>query len=179
MNSMLIAVGLAMILVSPAAAQTTPGGGKFSGLVKISWDNIKKNVAESATDMPENEYGFKPTPQVRTFGQIVGHLINEHYLMCSAAKGEKSPIGDKDFEKVTAKAELVKALNESIAYCDQAYAGMTDAKAFEPVKMFDQEYSRLGALVLNVTHDSEHYGNFITYMRIKGLTPPSSKRTSQ
>ncbi|MFN2445291.1 MAG: DinB family protein [Vicinamibacterales bacterium] len=114
--------------------------------------------------MPEGDYAFKPTPQVRSFGQLVGHLINDHYLMCSAAKGEKSPSA-ADFEKVTAKAELVKALGDSIAYCDAVFSSMTDASALQPVEAFGQKVTRFG---------SEHYGNMVTYMRLKGLVPPSS-----
>ncbi|MCA1586844.1 MAG: DinB family protein [Acidobacteria bacterium] len=123
--------------------------------------------------MPEGDYAFKPTPQVRSFGQLVGHLINDHYLMCSAAKGEKSPSA-ADFEKVTAEAELVKALGDSIAYCDAVCSSMTDASALQPVEAFGQKVTRFGILQLNVTHDSEHYGNMVTYMRLKGLVPPSS-----
>ena len=126
--------------------------------------------------MPEADYGFKPTAKVRSFGELVGHLANEHYVICSAVKGEKDP-NTQDFEKVTGKAGLVKALNDSIAYCDAVYAGMTDAQATGMVKMFGEDSSRAAGLNSNVTHDSEHYGNIVTYLRMKNLVPPSSART--
>jgi uncharacterized damage-inducible protein DinB len=126
--------------------------------------------------MPETEYAFKPTPEVRSFGQIVGHLANENYLICSGAKGEKNP-NATDFEKTTAKADLVKALGDSIAYCDSVFDGMTDAKALESVDLFGAKWKRLGALELNVNHQNEHYGNFVTYMRMKKHVPPTSQGT--
>jgi uncharacterized damage-inducible protein DinB len=169
---------LCTILVAGAAstalAQDTAN--PFTGIVKSGWTSVKKNVANAATQMPETEYSFKPTPKVRSFGEIVGHLANEHYLICSAAKGEKNP-NSADFEKTTAKADLVKALNDSITYCDGVFADMTDAKANESVDLFGNKFKRLGALNLNVTHDNEHYGNFVTYMRMKDHVPPTSAGT--
>jgi uncharacterized damage-inducible protein DinB len=149
----------------------------FTGVVKDAWTSMKGNIAAAATAMPENEYSFKPVPEVRSFGQIVGHLANEHYGICSAAKGEKNPKDGTDFEKTTAKADLLKALTESIAYCDATFAAATDKTAFDPVELFGSKFTKLRALELNVTHDGEHYGNFVTYMRLKGHVPPTSAGT--
>jgi uncharacterized damage-inducible protein DinB len=163
----LITVGTA----SAAFAQSAPN--PFTGMVTSGWTSLKKNLVASAALVPEADYAFKPTPQVRSFGQIIGHLANDHYLMCSSAKGEKNP-SSVDYEKTTAKAELVAALDKSIAYCDSVFAGMTDATGMQPVELFRQKFVRLGVLELNVSHSSEHYGNLVTYMRLKGLVPPSS-----
>ena len=146
----------------------------FTAVVRGSWDGVKKNVSGSAAAMPEADYAFKPAPTVRTFGQILGHLINEHYLMCSGVKGEKNPHEATDYEKTTSKAELTKALTASIAYCDAVYGAMTDGAAFGTLELFGEKFSRLGVLQLNATHDGEHYGNLVTYLRIKGIVPPSS-----
>jgi len=93
--------------------------------------------------------------------------------MCSGAKGEKNP-NAADFEKTTGKAALVKALNDSIAYCDGVYAAMTDGVGAESLEMFGRKWSKLAMLDLNVTHGSEHYGNLVTYLRLKRVVPPSS-----
>jgi len=159
-----------MAAVTPALAQAPP----FTAIVRTSWDGIKKNVAASAAAMPEADYGFKPAPTVRTFGQILGHLANEHYLMCSGVKGEKNPQEATDYEKTNSKAELSAALAASIAYCDAVYGAMTDGAAFATLELFGSKFSKVAVLQLNVTHDSEHYGNLVTYLRIKGIVPPSS-----
>lgn len=149
--------------------------GPFIADAKGTWGMIKTNLAKSAEKMPEEHYSFKPTPEVRSFGQLVGHVANANFRICSRAHTEKPPA--EDIEKtVTAKADLVKALNASIAFCDAAYTGMTDASAAETVKMFNRDLTKLGVLNFNNMHDFEHYGNMVTYMRLKGLVPPSSER---
>lgn len=165
-------VGALPVMTSAQDKSANP----FTGVVKDAWNSMKGNITAAATAMPENEYSFKPVPEVRSFGQIVGHLANEHYGICSAAKGEKNP-NSTDFEKSTAKADLLKALTESIAYCDGTFAAATDKTAFDQVQLFDSKFTKLRALELNVTHDGEHYGNFVTYMRLKGHVPPTSAGT--
>ena len=167
------AVALALAMGAGVVwAQGKPG--PWSSTVKAGWAGLKKNLAGSAALLPEADYGFKPVPAVRSFGQIIGHLANEHYIICSAAKGEKNPMAGTDFEKVTGKAALVKALQDSLAYCDSAYDTMTDTRGAEVIELFGGNSPRLGALTINVTHSSEHYGNLVTYLRLKGLVPPSS-----
>jgi uncharacterized damage-inducible protein DinB len=141
--------------------------------VKPLYERIVDLYLKSAELMPEADYGFKPTETVRTYGQLLGHIANEHYIFCSAVLGEKDP-NTTDYEKVTSKAELIAALKKSIAYCGPAYA-IPEMKAMESVTLYDHTGSRLWALNYNLTHDSEHYGNIVTYLRIKGLTPPSSQ----
>jgi len=103
----------------------------------------------------------------------VGHIANANYMICSVAKGEENP-HQQDAETLTSRAELVEALKGSFTYCDDAYQ-MTGMKTMEPVQLFGQDHTRLSALEFNMGHDFEHYGNIVTYMRLKGLTPPSSQ----
>jgi uncharacterized damage-inducible protein DinB len=90
-------------------------------------------------------------------------------------KGEKNPLETVDFEKKTAKAELVKAIDDSISYCDGAYVAIKDdAKTTAPMAP-NRRDTPFSSMLLNVTHDSEHYGNIVTYLRLKGIVPPSSQ----
>ena len=125
--------------------------------------------------MPEADYGFQPTPEVRTFGRLVGHVADAQFGMCSSVLGEKPPMSGIEKSK-TSKADLVEALKASSEFCDKAYDGLADAQAAEMVKMFGRDRSKLGVLYFNIAHDNEHYGNMVTYMRIKGMVPPSSER---
>lgn len=136
------------------------------------FDSMKDVLTRSAELMPEADYGFKPVATVRTFGQILGHLANENYDFCAAAKGEKNP-NSVDFEKVTGKADMVTALKAAFAYCDAAYQ-ISDPKGAEETTLFGQKMTKLRVLIFNAIHDAEHYGNLVTYLRIKGLVPPSS-----
>jgi uncharacterized damage-inducible protein DinB len=164
---------------APGAASSNP----LSAWLRGNFLHGKDYIAKAAEMMPEEWYGMRPGPQmeVRTFGQLVGHLANFNYEYCSDAKGEKNPVAEKDFEKLATKAELIKALNASFGYCDGVYAGMTDASLTETISATMDDGKkvptiRLARLVNNISHNQEHYGNMVTYMRIKSMVPPSSMR---
>ncbi len=168
-----------MILSATLAAAQTPTTSDtgYTATLRSSWNSVKRFVVSSAEKMPDANYAFKPTPEVRSFGELIGHLANEHYLLCSPLKGEKNPMADVDFEKKTAKADLVKAITDSIAYCDAAYATMKDEPKTVAAFSETRKDTPFRVMLLNVTHDNEHYGNMITYLRMKGIVPPSSTPT--
>jgi uncharacterized damage-inducible protein DinB len=164
----LFSVSLAGVLLNAQTADPLSAGDK--GIYNIA----KGDLIKAAQKMPEANYSFKPTPDVRSFGQIVGHVADAQYFFCSTALGEKNPAPGIEKSK-TSKADLVQALNDAFAYCDKAYNGMTDAHAAETVKLFGSDQAKLSVLAFNAAHDFEHYGNLVTYMRMKGLVPPSSE----
>lgn len=124
--------------------------------------------------MPESNYGYKPVDSVRSFGQIVAHVADSNCFYCARAKGEAPPVPDGTLEKTaTTKAAIVKALGESVAYCDAVYTSLTAATATAMVKV---QILRVQPLFNNLSHNTEHYGNLVTYFRMKGMVPPSTKR---
>lgn len=155
-----------------AAKKTDP----VSDAIRQTWKEARLNIRESADQMPEAEYTFRPTPEVRTFGQILAHVAGTNYVFCAAAKGEKSQYAEGDFEKTAkTKAQIVKAVNDSLAYCDAAYDALTDAGAAQ-MPFGAGQGSRALALISNSAHLNEHYGNLVTYFRLKGMVPPSTRR---
>jgi uncharacterized damage-inducible protein DinB len=171
--ALVLALSLApVVATAQGMAQAAPTSSLSS--VKPLYDQFKGWLIASAEQMAEENYSFKPTPEVRSFGQLIGHVANSNFMFCSGALGEKNP-NSQDFEKATTKAALVKAIKDAFAYCDPAYQ-MPDAKAMDQVTFFGQQGTRLWVLVFNLTHDAEHYGNVVTYFRLKGMVPPSSQR---
>jgi uncharacterized damage-inducible protein DinB len=175
-------VGLAL----PVSAQTTDAGfwlalsPSIATTTKTMHGTIRRNLAEAAEVMTADDYGFKPTPQVRSFGELIGHVIFANYLMCSTATGQKPP-ATTNYEKVADRAALVKALNDALAYCDAAYDATTDANFGDPVKVAGPgnrvtDSTRGAVLNFNVTHNNEHYGNVVLYLRLKNRVPPSTAR---
>ena len=131
-------------------------------------------ITRSAEKMTEEDYNYKPTPDVRSFAAIVGHVADAQYSFCSAVLGEKSP--GLNIEKTkTSKADLVAAVKAAFAYCDKAYAFVTEANGGDKVSFFGGQRARLSVLSFNTMHNFEHYGNLVTYMRMKGVVPPSSE----
>ena len=135
---------------------------------------ISGAVVHAAEKMPEENYSFKPTPDVRSFGQLVGHVADANYMFCAQASGDANPA--KNVEKTkTSKADLVAAVKDAVAYCNKTFDSMTDAKGSQMVKFFNFNLARLTLLSLNTAHTDEHYGNMVTYLRLKGIVPPTSE----
>ena len=164
---------VALLLLTCAAPAETPDLKSTSGYPKMVQKQVTTWIQRAAEKMPEEEYAFKPDPAARNFGQILGHVADADYLFCSAILGEKNPSPEIEKTKTT-KAELTSALHDAFAYCDRAYATLTDANTNETVKTFGQERNKLGVLWFNASHNLEHYGNLVVYMRFKGIVPPSS-----
>lgn len=145
-------------------------GGSAAGLYEMAIGNVIK----AAEEMPEADFSFKPVETVRSFGEIAGHVADSQYFFCGSAKGEQKAAPGA--EKMKSKAEIVAALKEAKTFCDGAYGMLTDANAGEAVKFGRGERARVGVLEFNTAHTYEHYGNLVTYLRMKGLVPPSSQR---
>jgi uncharacterized damage-inducible protein DinB len=163
------ALAAAVLSATPAAAQTAPD---FS--MKGQYEMVKTWVTKSAAMMPDANYGFKPTPDVRSYGQLIGHIANAVGMICSAPAGTKSPLANVDAEKLATKAELTKALADAFAGCDKSWAAMTPAWNTEMVDFFGSPITKTSAITFNTSHTFEHYGNVVTYLRLKGLVPPST-----
>lgn len=156
-----------------AAAPAVPAADPAMTGLKVAWNRVKDITVRAAEKMPEEHYAFQPTPEVKTFGQFVGHVADAQYMMAGMILGEKPPAVDAEKTKKT-KAELVAALKESVAYMDKAFA-VGDSAAAGPVKLFGMDTNKFAVIGLAIGHGWEHYGNLVTYMRMKGIVPPSSE----
>jgi len=165
---------LLSLLLMLSAALRAQNENPLSADVKRAYDEVKANILRSAEKMPDENYDFRPAPRVRTFGQILGHIAQEQYLyFCAPVKGEQKSV---DIERtVRTKLDLIAALQDSFAYCDSVYNNMTDAEASKTVNTGGSKSMKLRLLWMNVVHDESHYGNLVTYLRIKGIVPPSTE----
>jgi uncharacterized damage-inducible protein DinB len=162
----------ALLFAAVASAQETPANPLVTASKKL-FAISKNDILGSVDKIPETLWSFRPTPEVRTVGQLFAHVADGQYEFCGPVAEGKSV--DKGIEKTaTTPAEIVSALHQAFAYCEAAYARMTDASAAETVNLFGSRMAKLGVLDFNVAHNMEHYGNLVTYMRLKGIVPPSS-----
>ena len=153
------------------AAQTNP----LSADLKNDYKTVRDYVIRAAEKMPEADYGFKPSPDVRTFAQQIAHVADDQYNLCAPAKGETRQAAYTAIESsLSKKAELIVALKDAFAYCDSVYESLTDASGAEPA--LGRNRNRFAMLNWNLWHTWEHYGNMVVYLRMKGLIPPSSEK---
>jgi uncharacterized damage-inducible protein DinB len=167
-----------LLAATGALAQTGPAKAPSANPVldssKIFYTNAKQDILRSADKVPEDKFPFKPTDSVRTIGQLFAHVADGQYEFCGAAAGNHDQKGIEQSAKT--KADIVTALKSAFEYCDAIWAGMTDAKATEMIPAFGGiKITRLSMLDFSTSHDMEHYGNLVTYMRIQGIVPPSSE----
>jgi hypothetical protein len=164
-----------MLIVGLAACSSLfaqQGGSEVDGL-KAAYTSIKNNLQKAAEKMPEDQYGFKPTPDIRTFGALIAHVADAQGRFCSMAAGSEAPpsAGSK-----TAKADLVAALNHSFEICDGVFDSLKDSDSTKMVKMGRNERSEFALLwTFIIAHSNEEYGYLSVYMRLKGEVPPSSE----
>jgi len=192
MRRVLPLVVLVQVCAGYAFAQTSDGGfdkalsTSMASSTKAMFATIRRDLADAAEAMPAEDYAYKPHPDSRTFAALVGHVAAANYFFCAMAKNQppmSTPAATGNFERLTEKPALVKALNDSLAYCDAVYDETTDAnfndRATTPTigPMKATQTLRGLLLMFNTTHNNEHYGNVVVYMRAKGHVPPSSART--
>ena len=152
-----------------AATASSPGT-----VLRQTWSEVSAYLTRSAAAVPDSSYAYKPTPAVRSFGQLVAHVAGAQQMYCAAALGERAPAEGDAEAAGGSKADLAKALDASNAVCARAYA-LPASRLTETVQLFGGPKTRSTVLLMNVTHDYEHYGNVVTYLRLLGLVPPSSQ----
>src|SRR6266496_2790259 len=139
------------------------------------FSSAKNNILRSADKVPDELWSYQPTPAVRSFAQMFAHIADGQYEFCGMASEGK--IVNKDIEKTaTTRTAILAALKDAFAYCNAAYAKMSDASTVETVPFFGRQVTRIGAMDYNVVHTMEHYGNLVTYMRLKNIVPPTSRQ---
>lgn len=167
---------LPLLLAVPLRAQdSAPHANDVAvGSARAVWSQVTGYITKAGEQMPEAQYSFRPTSKVRTFGQLIGHVAGAQNMICAAALGEPQKSEDDIEKNVKTKAGLVAAMKASTEYCARAYA-QTDQQSSAMTTLFGSSNSRMFALIMNATHNGEHYGNLVTYLRIKGMVPPSSQ----
>lgn len=148
------------------------------GTAKSVWMASHNYVLRSAEQVPEDLYSYRPAAGIRTLGELFAHVADGERLFCSLGTGvapSMDPAMSVEKSKTT-KADITKALKDAATFCDAAYAQSDAATLAGPVDFFGNKVNRMFVLQMNGSHTMEHYGNIVTYMRMKGLTPPSSQR---
>ena len=171
MKNIVVTAAIGVLTFVPTLAQ----GQVVSSLA--SFHSIPEQAITATADVvSEALYSFRPTDEVRTVGQLLAHIANFNYGFCSRAAGEDNPNAENFEETKTTKAQITQALAAAFTYCRGVYANMTDEKGAETVTFLGgQDYARSAVLAVNSAHNYEHYGNLVTYMRINGITPPTSR----
>src|SRR5207247_3104019 len=173
-------VSAAVLLLAPLAFTQSPAGGQKIGLatsLQRGYAGLKTNFRQAAEKMPEADYGFKPgsTPEARTFGQAIAHVAQAQFGQCSGINGVPNPMQGKNLEQeLKTKSEIVKALADSFALCDTAFAAATDENEVKFIRQGKNDATRAAALYGVIVHGNEMAGSAYVYLRSKNIVPTSS-----
>lgn len=179
-----ICLAAAIMSIGPVAVAGQPAGRKagLAMVLQLSYEGIKANLIAEAEKMPEADYGLKPGPmsEVRTFGQLFAHVAAGQYGTCAAVKGVPNPVAGKNLEQeLKSKADVIKTLADSFAFCDDVFASTTDENALQFVRQGPNELTRASVLYGLLAHNAEMYGIGTVYLRLKGIVPPSTERQTK
>lgn len=148
--------------------------------VKTIYTNVQTNIVKSAEQFPADKLTWQPTPAVRSWARLIGHITDDNNGACWALAGDaQAPprVDTQDNQDSPAnklsKDDLVNGLKASVERCNKAFAAVTDANLGERNGATARR-SKLGTLIYNTSHTNEHYGNIVTYMRLNNMVPPSS-----
>ena len=169
-----------LAVAAPALAQQKPPQ-TFPAYLQGQYAALKRNIMGSAERMPAEHFSFRPSPDVRTYAELFGHTMQAQFGYCSTVKGVPNPTTGKELEKiVTDKAGVIQMVKDAFDFCDDAFAKVTNENALEIITAGaapnQRQLARSNQLTMLVVHGNEHYGNLVTYMRIKGIVPPSSSQ---
>lgn len=174
-----IAAAALMLVATSSSAyaqeKASAANASVMGITAI-YSQAKAYLVAAAEQIPEDKYSYQPTKDVRSVGALIAHIADAQNFFCTQVTASPAKYADKVEKNAKTKAELVAALKASFAACDAAYAGVTDAQLATPVNIFGRPGNYAAVLTLNSSHDWEHYGNIVTYMRMLGMTPPSSQQ---
>ena len=172
-NSMTMRTIMTLAALAGAAGMLAQQPVSEATALKNAYEAIKTNLTKAADRMPDDQYGFKASPDIRTFGALIAHIADVQGGQCAGASGGQRPasIGSK-----TAKADLVAGLKASFDLCDGVFSSLTDEDATKMVVGGrGGPRSKFALLWGLIVHSNEEYGYLSVYMRLKGIVPPSTQ----
>jgi uncharacterized damage-inducible protein DinB len=159
---------LANAQISPDLPNPSTASNPLTATLSLFRSNMQDKIMKSAEAMPESKYNYRPTKEVRSFAQIVDHVADISYILCSNVKAEATP--GTTIAKGS-KTEIIAYLKGAFAYCDGVYSGFSDAHLNDPANFFGFKTNKMFILTQVGNHDALHYGNLVTYLRLNGLEP--------
>lgn len=164
-----------LIAILAAAAQPLAGQSSIQSSMaeelRQQWAASRRQLVGIAEAMPADKYAYRPTPDVRSFGEIINHVAGEGRMEMEAVGGAQ-PGAPERYDALRDRAAIVRALSEYFDYGTTVLADMTDQQAIEMVTLRERQSPRWAVVVGAIGHNKEHFGNLVTYLRLNGITPP-------
>lgn len=167
------ALGTGFLALTSTSQLFASGPTEYAPVLKRVWEQANKYLMEFAQAMPDDKYGFKPTDEVFSFAEQLLHLAGSNYWFFSTIKGEKSPKPEDEFKSEgKTKADVIKLLEESIAYGDSVVNGVTEESVNKEISFGRGKLALWKIILFGVDHITHHRGQIVVYLRLNGIKPP-------
>jgi uncharacterized damage-inducible protein DinB len=158
---------LANAQISPSLPNPVTAPNPLTMTISIFRSNMQDKIMKSAAEMPESKYSYRPTKDVRSFAELLNHVADISYALCSNVKG----VSPATATAKGSKTEIIAYLKGAFDYCDSVYSGFSDAHLNAPANFFGVQTNKMFILTQVANHDALHYGNLVTYLRLNALVP--------
>ena len=167
--------------VSATQQMPAPAGQTFTLAKEMlaGYQMTQTNLAEAAQKMPDEHWEFRPTPDIKPFGQLVAHAALAQFRNCATLRGEDNPKKDEKEEARRSKTEAIALLKASTGYCDPPMSALSDSAMSEQTKMGPNQVAKGLFPAMVITHGAEMYGTMAVYLRLKGIVPPTTEKANQ
>jgi len=155
---------IAVVLLSSAVAQSQRAPKSAAQNLSADFDYIHRQIVDMAKDFPDDKYGYKLKPEMRSFGDVLVHVASGAAFAAKAGMGEKVKWDELDPKKYSGKAEIVALLEKSVA---DAQAAMKQNP--------EGPNKNLQPFLDVMEHAAEHYGLLVAYYRANDMVPPASR----
>lgn len=183
MNRRGVMVFLILLLIGMAGVRDGAAANSITDEVRAHWKSTRNIMLTIATAVPEDKYDFKPVPEIRTFREMLMHMVTDTHLHIGYVGGvsrEESERLTQRYANLKTRAEFLKALEESYDYGDKILADLNDKNALEIVSgMRGERMTRMSAYLHALNDIIDHYGNLVVYLRLNDIVPPSTATRQQ
>ncbi|HEU5452597.1 MAG TPA: DinB family protein [Terriglobales bacterium] len=167
MRKTVLSCAVLLLCALPLAAQSRPR--TATEAVRGTFQSVNRKVLEMAKDFPADKYDFKLKPEMRSFGEVMVHLVSGNAYAAKIGRGEKANWDEIDAKDYQSKDQVVALMEKTIADSEASLKAISDTKLAQSAQPW-----------LSVTeHNAEHYGLLVAYYRANGLVPPETRRGAQ
>lgn len=174
---------LILLMIGMAGVRVGAADGQWSGALRSHLQRTRTMLTDIVSAMPDDKWDFRPVKEVRSFREMVHHMIEDGYTHFGYVAGksrEQSEQLTQKYKNLKTREEYLKALNEAYDYGDKVLADMTDQNAMEMVTgMRNTKMTRVEAALVAFEDAMDHYGNMVVYLRLNGIVPPDTANKPQ
>lgn len=157
---------IALTCAISLAAQNTKTPPPPAKSIRTTFAYVNGKVLDMAKDFPENKYDYRPTKEMRSFGELIVHIASGNVFAAKAGKGENVQWDELNPKDYKTKADIVALMQKSIDDSTATLNAIPDDRFAKTISPWTSV----------IEHSAEHYGLLVAYFRLNGMVPPETRK---